>query len=89
LFFFIPSSNVHNAYLVLGTLQGISQTLLIARIGLSRILRPQVPVSKHTGIVFAGGSLADARSGVMIIVGGQDVEMDAMHGWNAAPSVEE
>jgi hypothetical protein len=44
--------------------------------------------SKYTGIVFAGGSAADARTGVMIKVGGQDVELAAMHEWNAA-SVED
>jgi hypothetical protein len=61
-------------------LKGISQSLIIARIGLSRLQRPAV-ASKHTALVFADSSKVEVRT-ELVIKGGvlpdDDVERRAM-----------
>jgi hypothetical protein len=46
-------------------LKGISQSLIIARIGLSRLQRP-ASASKHTALVFADSSKAEVRTELVI-----------------------
>jgi hypothetical protein len=60
-------------------MKGISQSLIIARIGMSRLQTPAAVV-KHTALVFANSSRAEVRT-ELVIKGGifpEDVERGAM-----------
>jgi hypothetical protein len=65
-------------------MKGISQSLIIARIGLARLLRPGA-ASKHTAIVFA--DTYGAGMGTQLVIRGGKPEQDAEMGTGAADSV--
>jgi hypothetical protein len=66
--------------------QGISQSLIIARIGLSSYMRGRGSASKHTAIafantgagVFASDSAADAATQLVVKLGDVEIPLDAM-----------
>jgi hypothetical protein len=68
--------------------KGISQSLIIARIGLSRLQGPAVSVSKHTAIMFTDSSRTEVKT-ELVIKGGAlpvDAELNTTHSMGNAPT---
>jgi hypothetical protein len=66
-------------------MKGISQSLIIARIGLARLQSPAAAASKHTAMVFA--DTYGAEIGTQLVIKGGMPEHDAEMGTGAVDSV--
>jgi hypothetical protein len=65
-------------------MKGISQSLIIARLGVARLQRPAAVVSKHTAMVFA--DTYGAEIGTQLVIRGGVPEHDAELGNGAVDS---